>query len=275
LCSKNNEVDVKNLFQQNKYPLTWEDFTICKINWIEKSKNIVDIANELNLSQNSIIFIDDNPFELDSVKALTHVDCVFQFENNFKKLNSISNNLIFKKKKILEEDLNKNQYYKIEKFREKDLKKHKNFDDYIKELNLTISLTKNDVLNFSRLSQLTSKTNQFNFNKVVFTENQLKDWINNDNGVFSISLKDKFGDYGLIGLMLLEKVNNKFIVENFLMSCRALGKKVENKFFNEVILVLGKSKLDEIKLKKTSRNMPSQYFAQYLKGNGYTIREIK
>jgi FkbH-like protein len=278
ICSKNNEEEVENLFKLDKFPLKWDDFLIKKINWNEKSENIKLIANELNIGENSMIFIDDNPFELNSVINLTDLKVGFLFKNSFENLLSIVNNYSFKRKKILIDDIEKNAKYKTEQIRKHDELKFQNFDDYINSLNLELTIYENDVSNLDRISQMTEKTNQFNFNKKYFSVNELRNWIECGNIIFCANLVDKYGDYGIIGLILFEKTgDSQFQIENYLISCRALGKKVEEKFYSEVenLMKIKKNRIGSVNFKKTNKNIPAEQFIKKLEKNGNIIREIE
>ena len=109
---------------------------------------------------------------------------------------------------------------------------------------------------------MTEKTNQFNFNKNVFSKNDLSEWINNKNYVYSLKVTDKFGDYGTVGLVLVKLKNNIALIENFLMSCRALGKKTENIFFQHVLNDLKKQNIElgGIIFNETNKNVPAKEF---------------
>jgi FkbH-like protein len=278
ICSKNNEEEVEDLFKSNKFPLKWDDFLIKKINWKEKSENIKTIANELNIGENSMIFIDDNPFELDSVLNLTDLKDGFLFKNSFENLFSIVNSYSFKRKKILMDDIEKNSKYKTEQIRKLDELKFENIDDYINSLNLDLTIYKNDLSSIDRISQMTEKTNQFNFNKKYFSVNEIRNWVECGNIIYSAKLVDKYGDYGIVGLIMFEKiVNSQFQLENFLMSCRSLGKKVEDKFYSDVenLMKINNNSIVSIKYKKTNKNIPADVFIKKLEKNGSIIKEIE
>jgi len=262
LCSKNNEEEVISAFESKNMPLNWDDFIVKKVNWNDKWQNIQEIADELNLGVNSFIFIDDNQFELNSVKQIYNEINVFLMKPDIGVLNAITKSYIFRRKNILDDDLNKTQQYKIEQVRKTLAEKSTSFDEFIKKLEIKMDIRLNDLNDLERLSQMTGKTNQFNFNKREFTVDELKEFIESGNRVYSLKVSDKFGDYGTVGLILLELKNRNAILENYLMSCRALGKGIENDFFNEVITKLKADNLNltEIKFVKTKRNEPAQNF---------------
>ena len=277
LNSKNNIDDVKNVFLKKSFPLKWDDFIIKKINWNLKSDNIKSIANELNLSENSFVFIDDNPNEIQIVKEFTDVENVIQFKNDPLSFKELKENFLFKRKKILDADLNKNEKYKQEIKRKESSLSFTNFDEYLKSIKLKFDFRLNDIDDFDRISQMTEKTNQFNFNKSAKTISDLNEFIKKNNYIFSLKLSDKFGDYGTIAVMLIEINNSHFNIINYLISCRALGKNVENVFFEHVIdyFIEKNIYLKEIFFKNTDRNKPAKIFIEKLNNYDYKIRKTE
>jgi len=263
LCSKNNEEDVKSFFQNRSTPLSWEDFVVKKINWKDKHENIRDIAKTLNVGMDSFIFIDDNPFEISTIiHFLPDVFCI-EFKDSCANFEKMIENKIFRRKNITASDKKKTQLYEEETQRKEIENSFENFDDFIEQLEIKTAILLNDLNDTDRLAQLTGKTNQFNFNKVSYTKEQLEQFIDNNGFVFSLKVSDKFGDYGTVGLILAKIINDKEVVlENFLMSCRALGKRIENDFFEYVINFFEKKSLHltEIIFRKTEKNIPAETF---------------
>ena len=126
LCSKNNESDVEKAFNGMEMPLKWDDFVIKKINWKNKSDNLLEIAEELSLGIDSFVFIDDSDFEISAVNgALPEVE-VLQFKDDYEHFLSMIENSVFKKKNISESDIEKSEQYKQE-FRRAEEKKNDEF----------------------------------------------------------------------------------------------------------------------------------------------------
>ena len=182
----------------------------------------------------------------------------------------------FKRKVILQEDKEKHQQYLENEKRDQTKENSGSFEDYIKALNIINKLEVNEENSLLRLSQMTEKTNQFNFNKISYSEMGLKSYIKNGNYIISYSSADKFGDYGIIGLALLEIKENNAKLENMLMSCRALGKGIENSFYNDILQFLEEKSitLSEIEFKITEKNKPAEQFYnnifnQYFNGSEF------
>ena len=261
LCSKNNFNEVENLFKKNKMPLTFNDFTIKKINWNNKVENIKNISKELNIGYESLLFIDDSSFEIGLVKKyLNKVDCFKVSENlkdyllNFKLLN---NSFYFGS--LTTEDKLRSKSYEQEKKRSLARKKYFNIDEYIKSLNIKVFYEQGKKISVSRASQLSQRTNQFNLTTKRYNENQIKK-ISRDKKFFisTISVKDDYGEYGITGLAIvkLKSQSKSAEIDTFLMSCRIIGRGVETSFINWIIKKLKKQNIHNLRsyYKKTEKN---------------------
>lgn len=268
ICSKNNEKDVKEAFDHKSFVLKWDDFIVRKINWADKAANIKEMATELNLGVDSFIFIDDSKFELDLVGTLLkNITCI-EFTNDYTNFLDIASRFEFKKSRVLKEDLEKTEQYVTQQQRDAEQQQYGNIDDFIKGLQIKMDVRLNDAEDLERLSQMTGKTNQFNFNKEPYTAEQLTEFIDKGGKVYSLKVSDKFGDYGTVGMiMFLPGKNKNVILENYLMSCRALGKKIEDNFLQYVVDDLTKNelKITSVKFVKTVKNIPAEKFYNRIK----------
>ena len=261
LCSKNNLNEVENLFKKNKMPLTFNDFTIKKINWNNKVENIKNISKELNIGYESLLFIDDSAFEIGLVKKyLNKVDCFKVSENlkdyllNFKLL---SNSFHFGS--LTKEDKLRSRSYEQEKQRSLARKKYFNIDEYIKSLNIKIFYEQGKKISVSRASQLCQRTNQFNLTTKRYNEEQIKKISRDKNFLIStISVKDDYGEYGITGLAIVKlKTQSKSAdIDTLLMSCRIIGRGIETSFINWIIKNLKKQNINNLRsyYKKTEKN---------------------
>lgn len=267
LCSKNNEKEVISAFESKSMPLKWDDFVVKKVNWNDKWQNVREIADELNLGLNSFVFIDDNHFELNSVKKIFKEIDVILMKPDIEALNAITKSYFFRRKNILADDLEKTQQYKIERVRKTLEDNSTNFVQFINSLKIRIDIRLNDKSDFERLAQMTGKTNQFNFNKREYTVDELIEYVDAGNRIYSLKVSDKFGDYGTVGLILIKINDHNAIMENYLMSCRVLGKGIEKKFYNEVTNYLKNENIRIVNIifVKTERNVPAQQFIKDLK----------
>lgn len=254
LVSKNNEADVKEVFDNKNTPLKWDDFIVTKVNWLPKSQNIKEISQILNIGLDSMVFLDDNIFEIEEVGTSLSVDSVqISIDNPVENLTIIDNILALKTLSISNEDKQKMTQYQAHNEYIKNQKKCYSIDDYLRSIDMEITMNINNKSQLKRISQLVNKTNQFNLTTKRYSESQVLEIMKN-NQVFSFSLIDKFGDLGLIAIVIISNNN----IDSFLMSCRVLGRNIEQKILylisNHLKVVLTAS------YTKTAKNSQVEYF---------------
>jgi FkbH-like protein len=240
LCSKNNENDIWNIFDNHKSMiLNKKDIVTHRINWSDKSKNIIDISKELDLALDSFVFWDDNPIEREKVKVnlpqVLTVDVPSDTSYWSEELDALD---CFAKFKISKEDLNKVKQYKIRSKFIKDKTLMSNEALFLKKIKLKAELIEIDKSTISRASQLTLKTNQFNISCKKYSVSEL-DLLKKENNcnMFLVNLKDIYGDHGLVGLLIYKKLENKNIfLDTFLLSCRVLGRYLETWMLNQIFI---------------------------------------
>ncbi len=267
LCSKNNEADAKEAFDELHMPLKWEDFVIKKVNWEAKVQNIKSIADELNLGINSFIFLDDSDFETGSVAEYLPEVRVFQIDGHYKSLLDLMNAFCFKRKNVLAADAQKTKNYLQEQQRNNIKDQTGSIADYIASLEIQLDLYVNEEQHLTRLAQMTGKTNQFNFNKEAFEIKDLEAFIAKGDRIYGLKVADKFGDYGIVGFAFAEIEEEQTRLRNFLLSCRALGRGIEDQFFELIKADLAKNgkTIDTITFQVTERNVPAQKYYENLK----------
>lgn len=272
LLSKNNESDVKEILKKNKNMiLKEEDITTMKINWNEKSKNILELAKELNLGTESFVFWDDNPIERKKVKMRIKNVTVINPNNDIEQWpKQLSNLNIFEKGQLTNEDKNKTQLYKI---RDKFEKDKKNFNDdeihYLKSINIRVKVHDINNNNIVRAEQLCNKTNQFNLNLKRLSQKEILKLKNNKKyEIKMLSLKDDYGDHGLIAIYAVYLDKKRFSIDLFAMSCRVLGRYLENWILNK-IRKYAKDKKSEFIFAKFKEGPRNNIFKQFLLDNGF------
>ena len=266
LSSKNNEKEVWDVFKNHpEMILKKNDITLSYIDWNEKVNNIKKISQKLNLSLDSFIFIDDNPLERDLVKKLLPqvetlnmpTDISF-WPDYLTQLNLFSNN-----KNTKEDGDKKIQYIQKLKFDE-DLNKNKNKNknEFLKKLNIKLEIEKLSKFHLSRASQMTIKTNQFNFTSKRYSVNELAKLNGKKNNmVFILKLKDNYGNHGYVSLIFISKISKNFLINNFLTSCRILGRNVEKLFLRKIFKkIKNKSNNVFIEFKDSERNNLAKNF---------------
>ena len=268
LCSKNNLSDIKKFFKakQKKMPLSIKDFSNLKVNWQPKSENIKKMLKELNISSENSIFVDDSKFEILEVQnTLPNLDTLLVPKLNLRinsELLKIGN---FDTSSTTNEDKKRTKLYQIEEQRNQKKTKFKSPQEYIKSLKIKLTIKKNIKKNIQRLSQMTIKTNQFNTSTLRLSEKKIVSYIKDpDYLVVQCAAEDKFGDYGIIGLSIIkiQSLSKRAIVENSLFSCRALGRMIEEHFYQKIFNILKSKKfidLDFIFI-KTDKNRPAYEF---------------
>jgi FkbH-like protein len=263
LNSKNNFEDVKEFFDKyNDLPVKWDDFVLKKINWNDKVSNIKEIAQELNLGLDSIVHIDDSDFEINHINKEIPDVVTIQVPKILKEYPILIRKAfsLFLNLNKTKEDLVRSEFYSAEEFRKREKDQIKTLDEYLESLQLELSIKHNDIDNIERLAQLTQKTNQFNLTTLRYSDSEIQNFMIDENSdIFSFSLKDKFGEYGITGLCILKKQNSFCCeVDTFLMSCRIIGRMVEFAFFNFLIDLLKNSSYKTIKAKFLTTQKNSQ-----------------
>ena len=274
--SKNNYNDAIEVIRNHPYMLLREDkFASIKINWNDKVKNIQDIANDLNIGIDSLVFIDDDKTNREFVKEmLPDVFVIDLPEDSCDYARTLEKLKIFNSFSITHEDLEKQEMYAAQKKRDELKSKIASLESFLKELKMEITVMKVDNFNLPRASQLTQKTNQFNLTTKRYTEEDIKHFLNNKNYLLRlIHVKDRFGDYGIAGLAILKKTDPQTLeIDTFLLSCRILGKNIEFAFLQELIEESKKYNIQKIiaKFIPTKKNIPS---ANFLNEAGFIFKE--
>ena len=247
ICSKNNPDDIAEVFKKNtNLLLRMDDFTSVKANWKNKTENILEISKELDLSLDSFVFFDDNPIEREQIKK--NLKDVIVIDPN-KDISYWPEQLFecfeFIKFKLTKEDFNKTKLYRSRVKFINERKKNNNEILFLKNINLKakiISLNKN---NEQRCLQIINKTNQFNLTTKRYNLTQIREFEKNKkNKIFMIELSDKYGNHGLVSLIMCRREKNFIYIDNFAMSCRVLGRHLETWILEELIKYAKKIKVN-------------------------------
>lgn len=231
LCSKNNEADLWRVFAQNPGMILQRDhFAAWRINWGAKSKNLKELAAELNLGLDSFIFIDDSAVEcLEVMVNLPQVLTLCLPEEPEQIPLFLEHVWAFDRFKITAEDKYRNQMYQAERMRREIRKEGLSLADYLRGLEIKISMVMMEMPQLPRVAQLTQRTNQFNLSTIRRTEAEIETLIATQKAVcWTIEVADRFGDYGLVGVVITREEDSRLFLDTFLLSCRVLGRGVEN-----------------------------------------------
>ena len=268
--SKNNFDDAIEVIQKHPNMMLKEDnFACVKINWDDKVVNLQKIAEELNIGLDSMVFFDDDPINQEYVReSLPSVLVVDLPKDSSQYAQIITEMKEFDILKITEEDTKRGAMYLGQKKRKELENKVSDFNEFLKQMNIEVSVQKANSFSIPRISQLTLKTNQFNLTTKRYQEEEVSNFSSsNDKIVECVQVSDKFGDNGITGTYIIEKKNNEeWIIDTFLLSCRIMGRGVEEIMMNQII---EKAKLSGIKRIKgefipTAKNKPAENFYEEL-----------
>lgn len=242
LCSKNNEEDVMEVFDKHPFQLIkLNHISAYRINWQDKATNIQEIAEELNIGLDSMVFIDDNPAERERVKQMLPEVEVPDFPSSPIFMASYFKDVYeqyFQAYKLTNEDLNKTDQYIANAERNVFKKSFTTVDEYLESLEMELEVHEASNFTIPRISQMTQKTNQFNLTTRRYTEEDIRNFLSNNNLVYCLSVKDKFGDNGISLLSIITIENNIANIDTLLLSCRILGRNIEVAFLNYIINTL-------------------------------------
>jgi len=276
ICSKNNESEVMEVFERHEHMvLKREDFVAMRINWEGKVRNIEEIASELNLALDSLVFVDDSPVERELVKRSLPCE-VPEFPSDTSKLNDFAWDLYkryFYVLKVSFEDVKRTEMYLQEKERERLRREAVSLEDYLRSLGMRMKIKRLEEGDVRRAAELTQRTNQFNLTNLRLTEAQVRERLSNPTySAYIASVEDRFGDNGKVLLAFVRKdvVNGIAEFENLLMSCRVFGRYLEDQFvgFIEDELAEEGFKLIKARYVPTARNKPAEDFFDRL---GYKV----
>jgi surfactin family lipopeptide synthetase A len=231
LCSKNNEADVLEVFEKNTEMLIKKDHLAAwKINWETKSDNLKALAKELNLGLDSFVFMDDSPVECFEVMTNCPEVLTVELPGDLEEIPAFLEHIwAFDSRQVTEEDRNRTRMYIAERKRHEVKDEKTSLQEFIKELGLKISMNKMAVAQASRAAQLTHRTNQFNLSAIRRNEQEILELsAGKDTMCLTVNVSDKFGDYGLVGLLIVIGKESELLIDTFLLSCRALGRNVED-----------------------------------------------
>ncbi|MBO7083083.1 MAG: HAD-IIIC family phosphatase [Bacteroidales bacterium] len=246
VCSKNNEQEVLDLWVSHPFlVLRKEHFAAYRINWQDKASNLKELAEELNLGLDSFVFVDDNPTERALVKQLLPMVSVPEFPVQPYELPVFLKKLVeeeFKVYSITEEDKAKTLQYQANAMRSNLQKRFDDFNDFLKSLDMHLTVEAANEYNIPRIAQMTQKTNQFNLTTRRYTDSEVKSMLEKGWKVYCLSVADRFGDSGITGCAIIK--GNE--MDTFLLSCRILGKGIETAFLKKVLQMLRKEGVSEM-----------------------------
>jgi len=262
LCSKNNQEDVIQVFDRHpEMPLKRDNILSWRINWKTKSENIRSLAEELQLGLDTFIFIDDNPIECAQVQAECPEVLTLQLPQEPREIPKfLAHVWAFDHLKVTKEDKERTNFYKRNIMRNQLQKETSSLGDFLAGLDLEIHISELSDPDITRVSQLTQRTSQFNFTTIRRSEVEIQKLCRTkDLECLVVEVKDRFGDYGLVGVVMFRAGAKAIEVDTFLLSCRVLGRGVEHRMLARLGEVAKERGLRHLNVSyiRTQRNQPA------------------
>lgn len=276
VCSKNEHSNAVLPFQKHpEMVLKESDIAVFVANWDNKADNIRHIQKTLNIGLDSMVFLDDNPFERNLVREMLPEVIVPELpEDPALYVRAICELNLFETTTFSNADLERGDMYRVEAQRTQLKTNFSRIEDYLKSLEMGVSLQKFNPFNLPRIAQLIQRSNQFNLATNRYSESDCEAFGKNQGYFpFSLSLKDKFGDYGLISVIILKLSTEEVEIDEYLMSCRVLQRGVENFAMNSIFDLAKKLSVSRVKGKfiPTEKNaMVKEFYQQF----GFTKNEL-
>lgn len=273
ISSKNNPGDLDEVFDRNPMMvLQREDFACIRANWEPKPQNIAEIAEELNLGSDSLVFIDDNPTERELVAGAISGIVVPEFPARIEDLPAWFLQQVvpahFGKVRITSEDAGKTGQYRANETRKK-LSIGLDLETFLKDLKIECRVHIDSKEHAGRIAQMTQKTNQFNLTTKRYQIPEVERFIDsNEYGVVLLEYKDRFGYEGAVGLAIVEYHTCR--IDTFLMSCRVIGRNVEGQILDAVYALFRSRGISKVRGEfiPSSKN---QQTATFYGDHGFTL----
>ena len=268
LCSKNNEQDVFEVFARHpEMPLQREHLVSWRVNWHPKSQNLRSLADELQLSLESFIFIDDSLLECAEVQMHCPEVLTVPLPSNLDDFPlQLQHVWAFDHLKVTTEDKKRTQLYQQQIQRHTLQKDSLTLEDFLANLDLHIQINQLQDTQLSRVAQLTQRTNQFNCTTIRRTESEIQQFclVEQKGECLTVEVSDRFGNYGLVGTLLFKTHAQELEVDTFLLSCRVLGRGVEYQLLAKLGEIAQKRGIDYVYVPfvPTTKNAPAREFLE-------------
>lgn len=265
IASKNDEsVALDAIDKHPEMVLRRTDFAAWRINWSDKAQNIAEIANELNLDLSSVVYIDDSATERSRIRSALPAVAVPEWPQDvFLYTESLAKLSCFDKASITSDDLQRGPMYVTDRERRQTRHAFQSMEDWLESLQMEVFVETLSRSNVTRAAQLFNKTNQMNLSTRRLSDAELLDWsARNENDLFVFRVSDKFGDYGLTGMIGLQLNHTHAVITDYLLSCRVMGRGVEEVMLSAAIASARSRDVPEIRAQyvPTAKNAPCLTF---------------
>jgi FkbH-like protein len=263
--SKNNFDDAMKVIKEHPNMILRENnFASIQINWNDKAENLKNIADEVNIGLDSMVFCDDDKINQERIKqefpevlTLELSKDPSQFVPILKDLND------FNVLQRTAEDKKRGEMYSQQRERRNLERTISDLDNFLKEIDIKVKIKKSNDFLIPRISQLTLKTNQFNLTTKRYQEEEIRNLSNDTNfSVGCAQVLDKFGDNGITGVYIVKKNEKFWLIDTFLLSCRIIGRGIENAIMSQILKDAKTNGVEEIKAEfiPTKKNKPTENF---------------
>jgi len=267
LCSKNNVEDVLDTFRLHpEMPLRMDHFAAWRINWSSKPANLVALAEELELGLDSFILVDDNPRECREVDAAYPQVLSLALPLHDADIPEFLHHVwAFDRLRVTEEDRARPAMYAQELERQRAEKQSASLQDFLRNLQLEVRIAPMSPKDLARVAQLTQRTNQMNLTTVRRSESDIQALLESGKAeCLTVHVSDRFGSYGLAGVMIFRGGVDAILVDTFLLSCRALGRGVEHRMLSALGRIAQERGLAAVETRfvRSQRNRPALLFLE-------------
>ena len=275
--SKNNQKDAMKAINEHPHMILREkDFSCIKINWNDKISNMREIAKDLNIGLDSIVFFDDDPINRELLRmGIPEVNTIELPKDPSSYAQILRNLNDFNILKITKDDVQRKIMYAQEQNRQKLESSTENLNEYLKKLDIKIKIKLDDEFSISRIFQLILKTNQFNLTTKRYQEEEIKEFVEDKTMIVGCSeVDDKFGENGITNVFIIKTKPNEWIIDTFLLSCRIMGRGIEEGIIGKILEIAKNKGIEKIiaTFIPTEKNKPAENF---LKNYGFEKEDEK
>lgn len=268
ICSKNNPEDALLAIRTHPHMVLREEhFSAMRINWKNKAENIREIAQELNIGLDSLVFLDDNPNERELVKQLLPEVLTIELPRDpslYRR--TVEEMTDFELLALTKEDEMRVAQYQANSKRQSAKQTAASLEEYLRSLEISVSVGEASRESVNRLVQLFNKTNQFNLTTKRYQLGEVEGLMQaSDAVVYDLHVKDRFGDHGLVGASVVRKEQGRWRIDSLLMSCRVMGLGIETAFLGRVVADAMRANVETIigDYAPTKKNIPvKEFYAQ-------------
>jgi FkbH-like protein len=249
VCSKNDEEKALEPFRAHPDMVLREDDISCFIaNWEDKASNLIDLTKRLNIGLDSVVFLDDTPFERNLVRELAPDACVPELPADpadyVPYLESLN---LFEATQSSDEDRKRAEFYRANARREEEQQRFTTVEEYLASLEMEAVFERFDDHHMPRIAQLVQRTNQFNLTTIRHSEQELREYAQDPEFLpYYVTLKDRFGDNGLISVVIGKTERGRLEIVTWLMSCRVIARRLEEFVLDQLVAAARDAGVTEI-----------------------------